>query len=142
MKIRKDLLDEILKRMPLVPPEAGGIFGGKEEIVSLWKYDKGYPEKGCAYSPNVSALNRVIEKWIEQGYDFMGILHVHFGGSATLSNGDKRYIESIMRAMPEYITKLYFPIVVQPDGIVVSYMACKDMSGNITIVENEMEVLE
>lgn len=142
MKISREILYEILNCMPSIPPEAGGILGGKEGKISLWKYDKGCSEGGCTYSPNVNILNRVIAEWIEQGYDFMGILHVHFGGSAVLSDGDKRYIEKIMRAMPEYITNLYFPIVVQPDRRVVSYMACKDMPGNITILENETEVLD
>lgn len=140
MKISREILSEILNCMPSVPPETGGILGGKDGKICLWKYDKGCSGSGCVYSPNVNILNRIIAKWIEQGYDFMGILHVHFGGSVTLSDGDKRYIEKIMRAMPENINNLYFPIVAQPDKIVVSYMACRDMSGNIAILENEVEV--
>ena len=141
MKINNEILCEILKCMPSLPPEVGGILGGKGGQISLWKYDEGYPEKGCAYSPNVDVLNRVIVKWVEQGYDFMGIFHVHFGGSSILSDGDKRYIEKIMKAMPECITELYFPIVVQPKKQFVSYIAYRNLPNEITVGADEVEIV-
>ncbi len=141
MKIRNEILHEILGHMPEVPPEAGGIIGGKDGRVCLWEYDAGYDTRGCAYCPNVDFLNKVIETWVGQGYNFMGILHVHFGGSRELSGGDKRYIERIMRAMPLYITQLYFPIIVQPDAEMVSYVAYKSLSDDITILKDEIELL-
>ena len=142
MKIHTGILNEVLNCMPSVPPETGGIMGGKEGRICLWEYDMGYPQKGCEYRPNVIFLNRVIEEWVNQGYDFMGILHVHFGGSRNLSGGDKRYIEKIMRAMPLYITRLYFPIVVQPDRQIVSYVACKNLLGGIKIMKDEIDVFD
>lgn len=141
MKIYNETLNEILNQMPLVPPEAGGIIGGKEERVSLWKYDSGYPQKGCAYCPNVNFLNEVIAAWLDKGYDFMGILHVHFGGSKGLSNSDKQYIEKIMKAMPDSIEKLYFPIVVQPEKQLISYVAYQNSLGGIVVDTDEVEVL-
>lgn len=140
MKICKKILDEIRKRMPSTPPEAGGIIGGKEGRVLLWEYDAGYPEKGCAYCPDVDFLNRTIEEWADGGYDFMGIFHVHFGGSKTLSDGDEKYIEAIMRAMPASIGQLYFPIVVQPEKQFISYVAYRSLSGEIAIATDEVEV--
>lgn len=141
MKIYKKTLNEILNQMPLVPPEAGGIIGGKEMKVCLWKYDMGYSERGCLYSPNVNFLNEVIVEWIEKGYDFMGILHVHFGGSKNLSDGDKKYIEKIMKAMPNSIEKLYFPIVVQPEKQFFSYIAYRSFSHKIVIDTDEVKVV-
>ncbi|MCM1500840.1 MAG: hypothetical protein NC124_20470 [Clostridium sp.] len=142
MIISNEILSQILECMPLVPPETGGIIGGKNGQICLWEYDAGYPEKGCAYRPDVTFLNKIIEEWVNQGYSFMGIFHVHFGGSKELSDGDKRYIEKIMKAMPPYITQLYFPVVVQQDRRMVSYAACKDMSGDITIRKDEIKVLD
>lgn len=141
MKIYNEILDEILNQMPSRPPEAGGIIGGKKEQVCLWEYDAGHSKEGCFYCPNVNFLNKVIETWIDQGYDFMGILHVHFGGSKNLSDGDKKYIKEIMRSMPEYIEKLYFPIVVQPEKQVFSYIACRNFLGEIAIDTDEVEVI-
>lgn len=60
MKINYEILREILDCMPLAPPEAGGIIGGKEGRIYLWKYDAGYTPKGCAYCPNVIFLNTAI----------------------------------------------------------------------------------
>ncbi len=140
MKIYNEILNKIIKRMPLVPPEAGGIIGGKEGRVCCWEYDKGYFEKGCAYSPNVNFLNEVIAEWIDKGYDFMGIFHVHFGGSKNLSGSDKEYIEKIMKAMPGSIEKLYFPIVVQPENQFISYVAYQNSLGEIVVDEDVVEV--
>lgn len=141
MKIYNEILKEILQQMPLVPPEAGGIIGGKEERICCWEYDKGYFGKGCSYSPNVNFLNEVIAEWIDKGYDFMGILHVHFGGSKGLSNSDKKYIEKIMKAMPSFIEKLYFPIVVQPEKQLISYVAYQNSLGEVVVEEDVVEVL-
>lgn len=140
MKIGNEILSDVLKRMPSVPPEAGGIIGGKEGRVCLWKYDAGYFERGCAYRPNVQFLNDVIASWIDKGYDFMGIVHVHFGNSNTLSDGDKRYIEKIMRAMPNFIEQLYFPIVVQPKRQFIPYVAYRSEIGEVVIAEDDLEV--
>lgn len=141
MQISREILEKIIDCMPVAPPEAGGIIGGKAGRVYLWKYDAGCPEKGCVYRPNVDAMNRVIAEWIEQNFDFMGIFHVHFGGASTLSDGDKRYIEKIMKAMPSCITQLYFPVVVQPNKQMASYIACINESGDLTIVKDEIEVI-
>lgn len=141
MKIYYGILDEILKAMPSLPPEKGGIIGGKEGKICHWEYDDGYPGKGCMYCPNVEFLNKIIALWMNKGYDFMGIVHVHFGGSKELSDGDKRYIEKIMRAMPDSIEKLFFPIVVQPEKQIVSYVANRGLFGQVRIVTDEVEVI-
>lgn len=140
MKISNEILTDVLKHMPVIPPETGGIIGGIEDRVCIWEYDAGCPITGCAYSPNVNYLNKVIEKWIDTGYEFMGILHVHFGGSKLLSDGDKNYIDKIMKAMPDSIKKLYFPLVVHPERKMISYMAYRVQIGEIRIIEDMVEV--
>ncbi|HBA69691.1 MAG TPA: hypothetical protein DCZ40_10100 [Lachnospiraceae bacterium] len=140
MKIHNETLNIVLNQMPLVPPEAGGIIGGKEGQIILWEYDAGYFAKGCSYCPNVNFLNEVIAAWLDKGYDFMGIVHVHFGGSKFLSDGDKKYIEKIMKAMPNSIGKLYFPIVVQPDKQIFSYVAYRSFGDEIVINADDVKV--
>ncbi len=126
MWISRAVFDEILNNMPIIPPEAGGIIGGKEDKVILWEYDEGHKKRGCMYRPNVNHLNKVIASWCEKGYEFMGLVHVHFGGSRSLSEGDKRYIDRIMKAMPFYVEKLYFPLVVQPEKEMVVFQAIRN----------------
>lgn len=60
MKIYREVLHEVLDSMPVVPPEAGGIIGGKDGKVCIWAYDAGCFEKGCAYWPDVDFLNSVL----------------------------------------------------------------------------------
>lgn len=142
MKIYKSILEDILGKMPVIPPEKGGIIGGKNGVVTIWEYDEGHAGRGCVYYPNVEHLNEVIALWIENGLDFMGIFHVHFGSAKTLSKGDISYIERILRAMPDTITRLSFPIVVQPDREMVSYVAQIDSRGEVLIEKEEMEILK
>lgn len=141
MYICGTLLNNILNAMPSKPPEKGGIIGGKDEEICIWKYDAGLKERGCVYQPNVDFLNRVIASWTENGYDFMGILHVHFGGAKLLSEGDKRYIEKIMKAMPDSVKTLYFPVVVQPEKEFISYKAALDSQGKLEIVLDEVKII-
>ena len=56
----------------------------------------------------------------------MGMFHVHFGGTESLSEGDKEYIVRIMEVMPKKIGCLYFPVVVMPERKVVAYKAVRN----------------
>ena len=140
MKIYQNILENILEKMPVVPPEKGGIIGGKNGVVTVWEYDEGYAGSGCVYYPNVEHLNEVIASWIENGLDFMGIYHVHFGNARTLSKGDISYIERILSTMPDTVTQLSFPIIVQPDKEMVSYVAQIDFRGEVLIKKEEIEI--
>lgn len=141
MKICKEVLNDILNSMPIIPPEAGGIIGGKKGKINIWEFDLGYKEEGCMYCPNVESLNNTIEIWINEGFDFMGIFHVHFGGAKTLSEGDKKYIQEIMNAMPDAIKKLYFPIIVQPEKELCSYKAVRNLWGEIKIKPDKVKII-
>lgn len=110
------------------PPEIGGILGSKNDniITDIIKDEiKKSFQKKCYYEPNVDFLNQHINKWIEQGIAFKGVFHTHFVGVKTLSCADKKYINAIMRNMPEEIIYLYFPIFVLPSRELVCYKAEK-----------------
>lgn len=141
MKIQKEVFYSILANMPTAPPEAGGIIGGVNGSIVIWEFDEGYKECGCVYRPNVDFLNNIIERWLDENYEFMGILHVHFGGAGTLSEGDRSYIIRIMRTMPKYIKSLYFPIIVQPEGKLIPYVAMINADNSISIMRDEMEIV-
>ena len=51
---------------------------------------------------------------------------LHFGGTESLSEGDKEYIVRIMKVMPKKIGCLYFPVVVMPERKVVAYKAVRN----------------
>lgn len=142
MKIHKEILNHVLVDMPSIPPEAGGIIGGKNGEICLWEFDRGCGDMGCVYRPNVISLNDKIAGWMDNGFDFMGILHVHFGGAGCLSDGDRTYIQRIMKAMPDSIEQLYFPLFVQPQKELISYKAVRDKFGEIEIKQDEVVIIE
>lgn len=135
----KEVLEELRLQISETPPESGGILGGRNGIVTNFLADKGKmggPQ--CSYTPDTDFLNQAIKRWAEQGIGFMGMFHTHFGGAETLSEGDKAYIVRIMKAMPEEINCLYFPIVVMPGRRIAVHKAiCK--GGKIRIIRDEIE---
>lgn len=137
MIIEKKIYSSILNKMPIAPPEIGGIIGGKNEVISAYQIDKGTILGGCSYKPDVNRLNMVIEKWRMEGIRFYGVFHTHFFDVKTLSKGDIYYINKIMNVMPASIKELYFPIVVMPVKQMVSYKAVRDEK--ILIIEEIVE---
>ena len=121
------VIEEILRNLPCEPPETGGILGGSNGTVMCSALDCGKTGGSpCSYTPDIAFLNRKIEEWFKDGIEFMGIFHVHFGGAESLSTGDKLYISRILKAMPERITCLYFPVVKMPEREMVVYRASND----------------
>lgn len=129
MKIKRELCDEIFTKVGELPPEIGGILGGIKDDVMVVEFDKcEIRQRRCSYTPNVNYLNTVIDFWEKEKIKFLGIFHSHYFGVKSLSEGDQKYIYTIMRNMPDDIPKLYFPIVVMPDKEIVVYKAhrCQD----------------
>lgn len=121
MKIQKSVFEEIISTVPYVPPESGGMIGGTNQVITHFVLDNGtFLSNGYdIYVPDTLLLNKTICKWKKDGIDFYGIFHSHFPGGTCLSNGDKRYIIQIMNAMPQYINKLYFPIIFPKENMIV-----------------------
>lgn len=123
MKIKFDAYQQILQQQQPLTPETGGILGGDGTTIFTFEPDKGLPcGKMCSYAPDVQHLNRVIREWECSGTEFMGIYHTHFHNVCTLSQGDKKYIESILLNMPPHIKKLFFPLVVMPERKMIVIM--------------------
>jgi len=96
------VIDSIRQGVSNIPPESGGILGGRNDVVTNICLDKGILGKHpCSYTPDTRFLNQKINQWAETGIQFMGMFHVHFGGTESLSEGDKEYIVRIMEVMPK-----------------------------------------
>lgn len=138
MNIKKKTYDTILNKVPASMPESGGIIGGSNGVIEVVEFDKGniiYSEKCCFYAPDVKKLNQCIKKWKENNIDFYGLFHTHFYGVRSLSEGDRCYIEKIMKAMPATKHKLFFPVIVFPEKEMVVYVA--ELYRNHVIIETE-----
>lgn len=142
MKILKSVISTINDSISGLPPETGGILGKHDnELIDEVVMDSLEPAntRPCSYFPNVVFLNQNIKLWQDDGILFAGIFHTHFGGVKTLSCGDRKYINAIMRAMPQQINTLYFPVFVLPDRELVCYKATRS-NGIIDIQAEELVI--
>ncbi len=138
MKILKDVYLQIMSEYDAVPPEHGGIMGGKNGIVTVYYHDKtdGVTDKAI-YEPNAELLNAVIENWDKTGISFYGMVHSHPENETALSDGDMEYIKKLFSSLEEG-AKLYFPIVL-PKQTIVPYSVQKS-KGIVTAIRERLEI--
>lgn len=141
MKLSFNIYKTLLEIPPTVPPEIGGILGGKNGEIFKIAFDKNTKNYNSAvYNPNIDYLNEIITHWENQGIDFVGLFHTHMQDNITLSNDDIVNIKNIMRSMPNTISNLYFPIVI-PKKEIFPYIAKKD-NNRISIQLDELIILD
>jgi hypothetical protein len=143
MNIHENAYLDLLYNCPPVPPEAGGILGGKDDVITTVIFDVSNAPDYGGYTPNVANLNAVIASWADNNIDFMGIFHSHCPSGISLSRNDRIYIEKIMVSMPHTIYRLYFPIVI-PGGKVIPYVAScnsKEQAKEVVLIEKDKLVL-
>lgn len=140
MKIRRYIYFKIVNSCPAVPPESGGILGGKSDIITVFASDIGIAGNGYdEYIPNTEKLNQIISDWNEIGIEFFGIYHSHFPGGEELSNADKKYIAKIMEAVAEFKNELYFPLVFPGKKIIV-YKAKFD-GNEVSFIKDDVNLI-
>ena len=143
MKITQKMYDLIKNSSNSKQVEIGGILGGlKSDTVSDIVLDEQDISSVCrfTYTPNVQFLNDKIAQWQEEEKTFLGIFHSHFSGCRMLSSMDTEYIENIMRAMPDTVKSLYFPVYTMPDQTLNVYKA-KTEKGNTVIEKDELIIV-
>ncbi len=134
-----DFVYEKLISMPDVPPESGGIIGGKKDIIDTVVFDSGYRVDGNGtYCPNITFLNQMVNKWVENGIAFYGMFHSHAIMWNCLSREDRIYITQIMQAMPKEIGTLLFPLVFPKKEI--KFYCAKRLSNNVEIDEIDVGI--
>lgn len=117
--------------------ESGGILGRENGVVDHVMIDKGLNSgHSCIYIPDTTFINSCIHKWGDEGIEFCGIYHIHNHDVSSLSVRDREYIETIMRAMPKHISRLYFPIYCIPSCCMVCYKAV--INGKTVSVKKEV----
>lgn len=141
MKILYETWKNLIQSMPDVPPETGGIIGGKGNIILIYQLDNGSSDSNGYdyYAPDIKMLNTTIANWYKNGFEFYGIFHSHFPGGYTLSYGDRKYIHTIMYSMPLEIGSLYFPVIFPKEDIIV-YRA-ERCNNEVNIVCEKTEIL-
>lgn len=142
MKVDKGFIDMLKNDVRSYSFEVGGILGEKNGVICEFVLDEGSSlQHRCSYVPDVCFLNKQIECWSANNIIFVGMFHTHLGGSRKLSLGDMQYIEKIMNYMPDYVSKLYFPIIVFPENEIVFYKAIKNESEVFITEEHTIQII-
>lgn len=142
MKITKANYNKIIESCSTTLSETGGIIGGKNNIVTVFEFDKGTASSSRNYYyPNIERLNACIKYWQKEDIQFYGIVHSHLQeDEKELSNGDRQYINQIMLAMPKDIESLYFPLVL-PNGEMVSFKALR-LGNEMKIIKDVVKIID
>lgn len=140
MKIKRDIYEKILYSCPVVPPESGGILGGKFEIIDTVVFDSGEKVlESAVYIPDVNKLNSILVHWQKEGISFYGLFHSHPNGQEELSQDDIEYINTIMLSLPQAVSSLYFPVVF-PKSHIIFYKAI-NQNHNISIFRDNINIV-
>lgn len=121
MNLLKEIYSALIN-LPPVPPESGGLLGGHNGTITMFVSDEGkVSNTAYEYEPDTEFLNTIIDKWINNGTDFMGMYHTHPANCEKLSNADIEYINRIMRSVKGYTDKLYFPLIIPKEKLICFY---------------------
>ena len=123
--------------------EEGGLLGsstGKVIDCFFPDYQASIKTKN-SYTPNIFYLNQQLQEWEKNEITFCGIIHSHLTNTPKLSDADIRYIEKIMKAMPNSIKQLYFPLIVQPKTQFISYKAVRNLWNKVNIQSDSIKII-
>ena len=130
MKISSCVFKRIDELREFRDGECGAVLGSSDgEIIDFIELDvPGVPDR-FAYCPDTAYLNNVIARWQSGGVIFRGVLHTHLFDVADLSEKDRVYIDTIIRAAPDVYDGFYFPVFVLPKGTLIAYYAERTEDG-------------
>lgn len=140
MIITRQIKETVSLMFSPAPPEQGGILGMKNGVISAFVLDNSEQKTESAeYSPNTQFLNRQIEKWADEGFEFCGILHSHPSGQTILSGSDMEYIKELYH-VNLWLEKTYFPLII--DGYDMIVYAVEKSNGKIEVKRTQPEIID
>ena len=123
LKVSKKVYNQILELFDL-KQEDGGILGIKDGVISAFCFDKGDNER--AYTINVAKFSDELDKWDQEGIEFVGFIHSHIYGDGEPSIRDFTYVKKFLSAN-DWLKELLFPIVYKKDdSTVIQFHLFKD----------------
>lgn len=77
MIITENVYKKIIRSLNLNDMETGGMIGGSGNIITEFYFDLNGMGHLGSYIPDVHSMNMILEKWIERGIHFKGLIHTH-----------------------------------------------------------------
>ena len=98
--ITEEVFTQIRETVGYHIPETGGILGSSDgKHIDHFYFDRTAEVTGATYEPDCVELNLVIQKWYEEGIEFVGFIHSHPRGAVKPSDPDNLYTTKIMKAL-------------------------------------------
>lgn len=120
LRIKPDILQNIKDTIGAKKPEQGGMVGGNKACITRFYWDKTAKCTDKEYIPDFNLLNSQIQKWADESVEFLGIIHSHPRGYASLSPNDVAMANEILENAPD-MKYLYLFIAEVLDGDVQIY---------------------
>ena len=134
-KIYRHIYQEIISSFDF-QQEDGGILGIKDDVISAFCFDKGSRKNG--YDINIDKFMNTVEKWDEQGIEFIGFIHSHITDNIEPSLTDLMYARKFLKAN-EDIESIDFPILgIKNNQLIIQYYIFKNnqfIPVNIEIID-------
>lgn len=90
--ITEEVFTQIRETVGYHIPETGGILGSSDgKHIDHFYFDRTAEVTGATYEPDCVELNLVIQKWYEEGIEFVGFIHSHPRGAVKPSDPDNLY---------------------------------------------------
>lgn len=108
-----DIYKRVVETLRAAPVESGGILGIKDNVICAYCFDDTY-NSYSEYVPNTDVLNDVIDRWHDEGIDFIGIVHSHPNSYNKPSEKDLIYLQKLV-INNDFLTRIIFPIVTKEE---------------------------
>ena len=142
MKMTIQVLLDIIKTIGLMPAESGGILGGKDDVITHYRFDHTGSTSNVTYSPDVPVVNKQLSQWNDFLIRLIAFVHSHPGKHNKPSAGDLVYAKQILKGIDD-LEQLWLPIVnTVPDTgsfTLTPWVVCR--SGNdVELVRGRIEI--
>lgn len=109
--ITAEVYEQIRNTIGRRKPEHGGILGSSDgQHIDYYYFDKTASRTSSSYTMDTDALNKVINRWNDNGIQMVGIIHSHPHGINRPSYGDMETAKHIIESI-DVQGKFFTPIV-------------------------------
>lgn len=120
LRIKRQLWKKIFNFNSNDVYETGGFFGIKGKKICSYEFDSGRDSVSSGeYMPNLNLFYRSLKQWEKEGIEYVGILHTHLNHQGTLSGGDYKYLDELMKLNKNL--QVFFTAILIPNEKIYFY---------------------